>query len=271
MPFFNQDQKEQYWVGFCLRGGRGINYSGVSVSDPTALFMNKPNVNQQCIADKQHIPTIGISQPTNVQIKNVMQDLYEISWDEPTKNDGSAIQFYRIFLTDQDSSSNTFNFETFNSKTVYQFRAQKIMYGKSFVVTIQAINKNQKMSLVSETAIFTVIDITKKNQQKGTTITTGITTTILPAPITHLSATSATSKEIVLTWDSQSDAKDYKLYWDKGNTQETSLFYPLASSTNDATTFKVNNSTAGAGYFNQNLYKNGGSFSFKVSYILKTG
>ena len=84
MPFFNQDQKESFWVGFCLRGGRGINFSGVSVSDPSALFMSKPKVNQQCILDKQNIPTIGISQPTNVQIKTVTYELVDITWEEPT-------------------------------------------------------------------------------------------------------------------------------------------------------------------------------------------
>lgn len=44
LPFFNADIREKYWIGFCLRGGRGINFNGVSVSDPLALFMNKPSV-----------------------------------------------------------------------------------------------------------------------------------------------------------------------------------------------------------------------------------
>jgi hypothetical protein len=46
LPFYNAEVREKYWIGFCLRGGRGINENGVSVSDPLALFMNKPSVNQ---------------------------------------------------------------------------------------------------------------------------------------------------------------------------------------------------------------------------------
>lgn len=128
--------------------------------------------------------------------------MYEITWDEPTNNGGYPISFYRIFLADKDSSTNNFNFETMNSKTLYQLRASKIMYGKSFVVTIQAINKNQKMSLVSEPAIVSINDLTKSHQQKGTVITNGLATTVLPAPITSLTASSATSKQIVLNWPS---------------------------------------------------------------------
>lgn len=44
LPFYNADIKEQYWIGFCLRGGRGINFHGVTVSDPQALFITKPDV-----------------------------------------------------------------------------------------------------------------------------------------------------------------------------------------------------------------------------------
>ena len=44
LPFYNAEVREKYWIGFCLRGGRGINFDGVSVSDPMALFMNKPSV-----------------------------------------------------------------------------------------------------------------------------------------------------------------------------------------------------------------------------------
>jgi hypothetical protein len=34
LPFYNADIKEQYWIGFCYRGGRGVNFHGVTVSDP---------------------------------------------------------------------------------------------------------------------------------------------------------------------------------------------------------------------------------------------
>jgi|APSaa5957512535_1039671.scaffolds.fasta_scaffold144216_1 hypothetical protein len=44
LPFYTNTHKEQYWIGFCLRGGHGINYDGVSVSDPHALHVEKPKV-----------------------------------------------------------------------------------------------------------------------------------------------------------------------------------------------------------------------------------
>jgi hypothetical protein len=34
MPFYTADVNEKYWIGFCLRGGRGININGITVSDP---------------------------------------------------------------------------------------------------------------------------------------------------------------------------------------------------------------------------------------------
>lgn len=142
MPFFNQDQKESFWVGFCMRGGRGINFSGVSVSDPSALFMNKPNVNSQCILDKQNIPTIGISQPTGVSVKTVNSELVDITWEEPTQTGGYPISHYRVFVTDKDNTASNFNFETKDHRTSYQLKTSKVMQGKAFTVTVQAINKN---------------------------------------------------------------------------------------------------------------------------------
>ena len=71
LPFYQADVKEQYWIGFCLRGGQGINFNGVTVSDPAALFKTTPSVQQQCILDREHITTIGISQPLSVNVKTL--------------------------------------------------------------------------------------------------------------------------------------------------------------------------------------------------------
>ena len=120
------------------------------------------------------------------------------------------------------------------------------------------------MSLVSEPAIFTVN--AQGTAKKGTSGST-TTSTALPAPITELTFVSASSKKIDLSWTNVSDARDYKLYWDKGNPQQTSLFYPLASSTNGSNKFTVDQKSAGASYFGTSLHTNGGVFNFKVSYI----
>jgi hypothetical protein len=44
-----------------LRGGRGTNFNGLTVSDPQGLFVIKPNVLKNCILDNESIATIGIS------------------------------------------------------------------------------------------------------------------------------------------------------------------------------------------------------------------
>jgi hypothetical protein len=45
LPFYTSDIQEKYWIALCFRGGQGFNPAGVTVSDPNALFINKPDVN----------------------------------------------------------------------------------------------------------------------------------------------------------------------------------------------------------------------------------
>lgn len=46
-----------------MRGGRGINFDGLTLADPEPLFSRKPLVYDQCVLDSSHIGTIGVSQP----------------------------------------------------------------------------------------------------------------------------------------------------------------------------------------------------------------
>lgn len=50
------------------------------------------------------------------------------------------------------------NIESLDSKTSYKLKTPKSMYGKNYIFTVQAINKNSKMSLLSEPGIFSVND-----------------------------------------------------------------------------------------------------------------
>lgn len=50
--------------------------------------------------------------------------------------------------------------ETPDSKTSYKLKVPKSMWGKEFVLTVQAINKNKRMSMLSEAAVFTIADPT---------------------------------------------------------------------------------------------------------------
>jgi hypothetical protein len=51
--------------------------------------------------------------------------------------------------------------ETSDAKTSYKLKTPKAMHGKDYVFSVQAINKLQKMSLVSDQAIFSVADPSK--------------------------------------------------------------------------------------------------------------
>jgi hypothetical protein len=82
------------------------------------------------------------------------------------------------------------------------------MWGKNYVFTIQAINRNQKMSLVSEPGIFTV----NREAQTATEVGSG-----RGAPITDCMTVEATYSHIKLEWALVEDALDYRVYWDKGD------------------------------------------------------
>jgi hypothetical protein len=83
LPFYDGAVKEKYWIGFCLRGGQGINPQGVTVSDPGSLYVDQPSVGKDCVLDSQDIATIGISQPQNVIAEQTSPESVEINWEEP--------------------------------------------------------------------------------------------------------------------------------------------------------------------------------------------
>lgn len=63
--------------------------------------------------------------------------------------------------------------ETPDNKTSYKLKVPKSMWGKEYVLTVQAINKSKRMSMLSEAAVFPIADPTvndprpaKKNQRQ---------------------------------------------------------------------------------------------------------
>ena len=126
------------------------------------------------------------------------------------------------------------------------------------------------MSLVSDEAIFHVA-----NPDAGAAQSAPVSQSTTPshqtaAPITYLEAASATPDEITLVWSDVSDASDYKLKWDKGDQQESSLFFSLTASTNGQNTFKVDRTNSGGIMGSERLRSEGGIFNFKVSYTSRT-
>lgn len=142
LPFYQADVREQYWIAFCFKGGHGINSKGITVADPSALYLEKPNVQTDCMFDKQSTATISISQPTHVDIKTISQEAVTVSWDEPSETGGSPIQKYRLFIAEKDSQGSPYSVDTSDNKTTHRLKTPPSMQGKDFVVTVQAINRD---------------------------------------------------------------------------------------------------------------------------------
>lgn len=122
------------------------------------------------------------------------------------------------------------------------------------------------MSLLSDPAVFEV-----KNQDKGEKVTKKEKhEEMTPPPIRGLSSLQANADQITLNWSESPDAKDYKLYWDRGEVSKMNMLYPLATSTGSQSTFVVDYNTSGGILGSEAVEKNGGTFKFRVSYISAT-
>mmetsp|Transcript_30501 Transcript_30501/g.46748 ORF Transcript_30501/g.46748 Transcript_30501/m.46748 type:complete len:217 (+) Transcript_30501:1171-1821(+) len=97
LPFDLGEDSSKFWIGFCVRGGQGINDLGVTVGDPQALSDKKPSVYRDCVVDPEQT-TIGISQPMNLEARQINPDYVEISWEEPSTDGGASISHYRLFI-----------------------------------------------------------------------------------------------------------------------------------------------------------------------------
>ncbi len=66
LPFYKGDQEDKFWLAFCIKGGHGVNGEGVTVSDPTSISSDKPDLIRDSSLNPVSQPSIGISQPLNV-------------------------------------------------------------------------------------------------------------------------------------------------------------------------------------------------------------
>lgn len=132
------------------------------------------------------------------------------------------------------------------------------MWGKDYILTIQAINGNHKISMLSEPAIFSVADPIKDNLKVQ-----------LPPPIIEMLVMDANTQKISLSWPPISDAQDYKLYWDRGENNKKHLFYPIVTSTHGKYYFTLDAKNTDNYLGSKSLQKNGATLYFKVSYLSK--
>lgn len=120
------------------------------------------------------------------------------------------------------------------------------------------------MSLLSDPAVFNV-----KNQAEGEKVGKH-KEAVVPIPVRGLSSLQASADQITLNWSEAADAKDYKLYWDRGEVSKMNKLYPLVSSTDGQSTFVVDYNNSGGILGSEAVQKNGGVFKFRVSYISST-
>lgn len=141
LPFYQASVREKYWIGFCFKGGQGVNSKGITVSDPAALYLEKPNVQRDCVVNRTNVNTISITQPTNVEVRTISSDAVMLSWDEPTQTGGSPILKYRLRIAERDSQGSPYTVDTADSKTSHRLRTPAAMHGKDYTVTVQGINR----------------------------------------------------------------------------------------------------------------------------------
>lgn len=255
MPFYTADLDEKYWVGFCLRGGRGINYNGVTVSDPASLMVVKPDVNHECILDKEHVPTVTVTSPINVNTRALSPEQTEISWETNPRADEDIVR-YRIFISEKDSMGSTLNFETNDDSTSYVLKTPRSMWGKDYVLSVQSINSHRQISMKSEPAIFKVANYGKS---KAT-----VNSETHPT-ITNIKPVLATPDKIILAWLENADAAVYRIKWDKGDSKKGMVDLIEVPA---GTVYLTSSNTQGV-IGSSELRKNGGTFTFTIQYVHK--
>lgn len=118
--------------------------------------------------NKATITTIAVSVPQNPEaVINKDNSMAELQWEENIKPDEVPIAKYRVFLSEKDSTGMPTILTTLGAKTSYKLHFTRSMWGKDYVFSVQAINKNGKISGQSDQGVFTVINPTVAPEPHG--------------------------------------------------------------------------------------------------------
>ena len=121
--------------------------------------------------NKSTIPTIGVSVPQNPEaVISKDNSMAELTWEENIKPEETPVAKYRVFLTEKDSTGMPTILTTLGAKTSYKLHFTRSMWGKDYVFSVQAINKNGKMSVQSDQGVFTVINPTVAPEPHSTKV-----------------------------------------------------------------------------------------------------
>jgi len=91
----------------------------------------------------------------------------ELTWLQES-SDEQTIDHYRIFVQEKDKTSNPLSIETKDDETRYVLMTPRSMWGKTYIVNVQAVNNKQRVSPLSELAVFTVDGFTKNGEIQET-------------------------------------------------------------------------------------------------------
>ena len=238
----------------------------IKVLDPNSVQSKKPEVSKVCKSPGAVENKIqGISQPYGIQFKRTSDSEAQISWEQPNIDGGSKIAYYRIFIQKQNSSEPGLQIQTSDQRAFFNLKTPAPMLGFTYTITIQAINQQKMMSMLSEPFEF------KLQEARPLAPKPALNTTQPPllTPITGLSSTKQSSDSISLVWPPSENAADYKVYWDKGSHDHLNVLILLANSTGNKTEFTVDFHNSQQILGNKYIHTNGGTFKFWVSYVDK--
>jgi hypothetical protein len=227
------------------------------VADPNSLFITKPSVNKDCILDKEHVPTVSVSTPTGVNTKVITSEYMEVTWDESQKASEPDVLKFRLFISEKDNFGSTLSLETADDTTTFKLKTPKAMWGKDYLLTIQAINIYHKMSLISEPAVFKVANYSKPALAVRTSENSPV--------ITNIRAITSSPDKITLAWLDNQDASAYIVKWDKGDPKNG--FVELLT-VPGSTIYLTSQNTQGV-MGSKDLKQKGGTFTFKIAFINK--
>jgi len=87
-------------------------------------------------------------------------------------------------------------------------------------------------------------------------------------PIEHIKAVEVGFDKLVLEWPDVPDAKDYKLFWDRGNPNALK-YHPLTHVPAGQTRYTLTSKNSMGLVGSKKWLEKGGDFTFKMSYICK--
>lgn len=154
LPLVDHDllkKGEVYWTALCIHGNDAASVDTTFSSlDPKAILSAKPDVREACKAQKSVTkapPVVHVPRPYDISLQRMSPTEALIKWEE---NSGDQkIQGFRIFIEKKDSTAPSLQLVT-GDKRFYTLTTPKELMDQTYILTIQAINTDGRISLLSD-------------------------------------------------------------------------------------------------------------------------